>query len=234
MTFAGLGLPPALDQQGEFLVAADDCRHFARVSGCEPAFERTLAEHREDGSRLGDALEGLGSQVAQHEQVAREVPGRIGDNDHARLGDTLQPSCEIGRLAHDGVALPRAFADQVAHHDHAGSDADAGLQILRRGRRRCRTRHTRLQPRGRGRDGQCRAHRTLGVVFMRSRPAEIGEHAVAEELRDMALEARDLAGHCVLVRANQLAHVFRVELGGQRRRADQVDKHHGELAAFGG
>ncbi len=33
----------------------------------------------------------------------------------------------------------------------------------------------------------------LGIVLMRLRPAETGEHAVAHELGDMALEAQGLA-----------------------------------------
>ena len=42
-------------------------------------------------------------------------------------------------------------------------------------------------------------NRPLGLVLMRLRPAEIGQHAVAHELRDVAVEARDLAGNRVLV-----------------------------------
>ena len=41
---------------------------------------------------------------------------------------------------------------------------------------------------GRG-DCQPRPHRPLGLVLMRPRPAEIGQHAVAHELGDVALEA---------------------------------------------
>ena len=123
------------------------------------------------------------------------------------------------------MALHRAFGDEIAHHDHAGGDADARLQMLRGGG---------LQARRGGGDGERGTHRALGLVFVRLRPAEVGEHAIAEELRDMALKARNLARHRVLKATDQLTQIFRIELGGQRRRADQIDEHHGELAALGG
>lgn len=50
----------------------------------------------------------------------------------------------------------------------------------------------------------------------------------------MTLESCDLPRNGVLVRADQLTHVFRVELGRQRGRANQIDEHHRELAPLGG
>ena len=82
-------------------------------------------------------------------------------------------------------------------------------------------------------DRQAGAHRALGVVLVRPRPAEIGQHAVAHELGDVALEARDLARDRVLVGADELAHLLGVEPAGERGRADQVDEHHRELPALG-
>jgi hypothetical protein len=64
-------------------------------------------------------------------------------------------------------------------------------------------------------------------------PAEVGEHAVAKELRHVALVADDLARDRVLVGAQDLAHLLGVEAGGERGRADHVDEHHRELAALG-
>ena len=73
----------------------------------------------------------------------------------------------------------------------------------------------------------------LGLVLVRPRPAEVGQHAVAHELGDVALEPGDLAGDGVLVGADDLAHLLRVEPGRERGRADQVDEHDRELAALG-
>ena len=46
---------------------------------------------------------------------------------------------------------------------------------------------------------------------MRARKAEIGEHAVAHELRDEAVVARDRAATGVLIGADNLAHVLGIE-----------------------
>ena len=72
---------------------------------------------------------------------------------------------------------------------------------------------------------------TLRVVFMRTRPAEIGEHTIAEKLGDMPLEACNLGGDRLLVAVYQLAQLLGVELRRERRRSDEIDEHDGELTA---
>ena len=64
---------------------------------------------------------------------------------------------------------------------------------------------------------------------MRLRPAEIGQHAVAHELGDVALKAQGLAGHGILVDTNGRAHLLGVERRRQRGRAHKIDEHHGQL-----
>ena len=86
-----------------------------------------------------------------------------------------------------------------------------------------------VRPAGRGCGGETCANRALGVVLVRLRPAEIGEHAVAHQLGDSALVAGDLARHRLLVGENDLAHVLRVEPLRQLGRADEIDEHDGEL-----
>ena len=78
-------------------------------------------------------------------------------------------------------------------------------------------------------ESEGRPHRSLGVVLMRLRPAEIGQHAVAHELCDMALEAQGLAGHGILVDANGRAHLLGIERRRQPCRAHKIDEHHGQL-----
>ena len=73
----------------------------------------------------------------------------------------------------------------------------------------------------------------IGLVLVGGRPSEVGEHAVAHELGDVALVTQDLARDCVLVGAQELARLLGVETCGERRRADQVDEHHRELPPFG-
>ena len=82
-------------------------------------------------------------------------------------------------------------------------------------------------------DRQAGADRPLGLVLVRPRPAEIGQHAVAHELGHVPVEPSDLGGHGGLVGLDDLAHLLRVEPGGERGRADQVDEHDRELAPLG-
>jgi hypothetical protein len=77
------------------------------------------------------------------------------------------------------------------------------------------------------------AHRPLGIVLMRLRIAEIDQDAVAHVLGDKAGEAADRVGDGAVVVADQLAQILGVMTGRQRRRADQIAEHHGQLPAFG-
>ena len=49
---------------------------------------------------------------------------------------------------------------------------------------------------------------------------------------DEAVVARDRARTGVLIGADDLAHILGIEPGRQRRRADEVAEHHGQLATF--
>ena len=75
--------------------------------------------------------------------------------------------------------------------------------------------------------------RPLGLVLVRLRPAEIGEHAVAHVLGDVTRPALDHLGAAFLIGADHLAHVLGIEPRRQRGRADQIAEHHRQLAALG-
>ena len=146
----------------------------------------------------------------------------LGDHDLAGPGLRLQTRGEVRRLAHDRLFLRGSRADEVAHHDQSCRDADPA------GERRAVAR----QRRHGFADCQSSAHGSLGLVLMRPRPAEIGEHPVPHEFGDVTVEARDFACYRVLEGAKQLPHLLRVEPAGERRRSDEIDEHHCELPAF--
>jgi len=81
--------------------------------------------------------------------------------------------------------------------------------------------------------GEARAQRPLGVVVVRLRVAEVGEDAVAQVLRDVALVAADRLAASVVVAAHHLAELLDVDLLGQRRRRDEVAEHDRQLTPFG-
>ena len=90
-----------------------------------------------------------------------------------------------------------------------------------------------IQLRHRIDDIETRPHRTLGLVLMGARVAEIDEDAVAHVLRDKAVVAPDRGTAPALKRRDHIAQIFGVHPGGECGRSHQVAKHHGQLAALG-
>ncbi len=82
-------------------------------------------------------------------------------------------------------------------------------------------------------DAEARVHRPPGVILVRLGIAEIDEQPVADVLGDVAVEAADCFGAGFLGGTQHLAQVFRIQLLGERRRADQVAEHHRQLATLG-
>ena len=76
------------------------------------------------------------------------------------------------------------------------------------------------------------AHRPLGVVLVRLRPAEVGEHAVAQVFCNVAVEAADHLRARRLVRAHDFTQVLGVEPRRQRGRPNEIAEQHRQLAAL--
>ena len=172
-----------------------------------------------------EPLQRLPSQGRQIEGRLDELLRAVGDDDLSRLRQVLQARGNVGRGADHRGFLRGALADQASHHHQPGGDAGA------RGQRLAIAGPQLADGGDRGHGG---ANRPLGLVLMSLRPAEIGQHAVTHELRDVTVEARDLAGNRILVAPDDLAHLFRIALRGQRRRTDEVDEQYRQLAALGG
>jgi hypothetical protein len=64
------------------------------------------------------------------------------------------------------------------------------------------------------------------------RISEIDQNPVAHVFRDEAVEGADHFGGALMIGGDDLAQVFRIESRRQRRRADQIAEHHGELPPF--
>ena len=177
LAFAALGFGPAPQQQLEFFFPPDQRGQAGRVQRLEAAFRGTRPQRRPGPRRPGDALEVLRPEVLKLEQIAEQPARALGDDDHVRFGDRLQPRREIRRLADDAALLRLPRSDEVADDDQPGRDPDPHAQ--RRARRGDELRR-RLDDREPG------LHGALGVVFVRLRIAEIGEHAVAHVFGDEA------------------------------------------------
>ena len=179
---------------------------------------------RQADERLGKALEALRAEISQLEQPAHQPARRLADHHAARRRERLQPRREVRRLADHRLLLGRALADQLADHHQAGRDADPRRQRLAAGVAElpdC------LDDRKPG------AHRPLGLVLVRLRPAEIGQHAIAHVLGDMPVPALDHLGCSALVGADHRAHVLGIEPRRQLGRAHQIAEQHRQLPPLG-
>ena len=157
---------------------------------------------------MGEALEPGRAELAQLEHLAQEPARAVRDHHGAGRGRLLQPRRQVRGLADHRLLAGRALADEVAHDHEAGRDADPRRERLpgRRG-----------EPADGLGDRQARPHGALGLVLVRPGPAEVGQHAVAHQLGDVPVEARDLARDRVLVGAQDLAHLLRVEAAARAR-----------------
>ena len=122
------------------------------------------------------------AEIPKFEQIAEKPARALGDDDHVRFGHRLQARRQVWRLADDSALLRLARSDQLADNNEAGRDADADLQGNAAA---C------LQLRHRLDERQPRLYRAFGVMFVRLRIAEIGEHPVAHILGDEPAGLRD-------------------------------------------
>ena len=168
-----------------------------RVQRLEAALGRALAERR------AQARTGSAKPLSDRRRRGRASSNRPPRSRRVPSAMTTAPgsASACSRAARFGVSpttaslARRALADQVADHDQPGRDPDPGGERARpsgaASRPRPRRRRARRGPPARPSSSCARG------------PAEVGQHAVAHELGDVALEARDLAGDGVLVGAER-------------------------------
>ncbi len=127
-------------------------------------------------------------------------------------------------VAGDAVLTSGAFARFTADDHQAGRDPDATLQ---------RPLGMVLQALDRVDDLEAAANGGFSGVFTGVRPAEVGEHPIAEIFGDPASGRRDLVRHELLVAGQQFTQHLRIDFHRHAGRADEVDEHDRDLTAFG-
>jgi hypothetical protein len=163
-----------------------------------------------------------------HEVALDEIPGGVADDHGLGRGDRLQARGDVRSLAHDRHPLPRLAHAHLAGDHHPGVNADAdterepvlgaqlGVELLQF-----------LEHR------QAGVHGALGAVLARVGVAKVDDDPVAGVAGRVAVEAIGGARAHLLITAEDLAEVLRVERLGQRRGADDVAEHHRHVAAVG-
>ena len=80
---------------------------------------------------------------------------------------------------------------------------------------------------------QACAHGLLRIVLIRVGVTEIDKNTVTHATGDKAAEPGHDLGDALLVGADHFMKVFDIKMYGERRRADKIAEHHGEVATFG-
>ena len=193
---------PEVRKQRRLFAATHESSAVRCPRGCEACFGGCLAQHTPHGDGRGESLERSFAQALVLEAVAKQLIGARADENRIGLGQRLQASGEIWRLAGDRALSGGTRAEQIANDDDAGYDADACLERAAVGAfqlSQCID------------DRQAGADCMLRRIFIGLRIAEIGEHTIAHELRHEAVEPRYRPCADVLEAADVRARIFGVE-----------------------
>ena len=179
---------PGPQQQPHLLLAPDEgCRAPGPGRG-KPALDIPRRQDAPGRHRLGEPLQLIGPQILEVEVIAEHRARGRADDDLVRLRQCLQTRRQVRRLADDRGFRCGSFADLVADDHRPGGDADPHRELDPGRPADCG-----IQLRHRIDDIETRPHRTLGLVLMGARVAEIDQDAVAHVLRDKAVVMPDRA-----------------------------------------
>ena len=193
----------------------------------ESALHRPCSDNPPCVHRLRDTLHRVLAQVFVFELARFEIMGARRDNNRIRRCDSLQAGGNIRRLADHGALLGSAFSDNVTDHDRSRGNPYPyreldGFPGIGNCIDLCNCAHKL----------QSGVNRTLRVIFVRLRIAEVGEHTITHVAGHVPVVTFDGSLGSVLISAIYFPQLFGVELLGKLSRANQVAEHHGKLSAF--
>ena len=209
---------PAPHQHGDFFIPAYKRSEIALAQAAAAA---TRPNESKQCSRLWDPFEQMRAALFRHKQPG-DLPLHPPRYQYrARLGQRLHPRGNVGdvatnlaaRVEDGGTGLKADTGDEFWF-------ARSGVLAIEFGQGPL--------------DRQRRAGRALGVVLVRQRITEQAHKPVAELFRDMTAHFGDRGRSSVEIRADEIAPLFGVELGGDCRRPDQIAEHDDEITALAG
>src|SRR5215469_16357943 len=178
LSFALPGEALVVREKFDLVVAADHIDQTGGADRLEAALGMRGALDCPRRNWLGNALELMLAELAQMEHIAKQPLRGAGDNDCPWLGQGLESSRQVGRIAYDHMLARATLAPQPSNHNYPGCDANARREGFRR---------ERLKLRKRGHDVEPGPHRALRIIFVRMRIAKIGQDSVASQFCDKAV-----------------------------------------------
>ena len=180
------------------------------------------AEHLVGRHRLALSLHLEGARLAHLEEAADQPLRGGADEDRPGLGEGLKAGGEVRRVADGGVIHLEIVADG-AHHDGAGVDADAHLEVVLPS-----APAPFVEPDERPANGERGVHGALRGVLVGHRGAEQRHHPVARELVHDAVHPVDLGEGEGKILLEQLVVLLRIDSLGDGRGSDEVAEEHGD------
>ena len=119
LALAALGQLPAIEEDADFAVAADELREGLAARRIEATFHVAFARDAEHRHTVLKALELVGTEIFVLESMARQAAGIVRDDDLARL-QRPEGVRRDWRLARHMAAVERPASGKIAH-DHAAT-----------------------------------------------------------------------------------------------------------------
>ena len=155
-------------------------------------------------------------KIGQFKRLADQSTGRLCDDNLVSGGKCLQTRGQIGRATNRGDRLGSAGRDLAASDDQTGCDPNTHVQGDT-----CRGREPwqRFDQRKAGLDG------ALGVMLIRLRITEIGQHAVSRIIGDVAIVVFNDICAASVTSGCHLPEVVQIEVGREHRQISHVASH---------
>src|SRR5262245_20015867 len=177
--------------------------------------------------RLLQALERSPAKRRIAERSAGQLVSARADHDTVLTGESLQAGSDMCRAAEHFPPIG-GLAGHAADDDHPGVNPDAYAQA-----NEATVRQQKLVFLDRRGNGQRGADRAFRIIFMGLRDAKKCEQPVTNHSGDMTAVVANLLVADIAVSSDNREELLGIDPLTQGRRADDVDKCHGELPAFG-
>ena len=192
-------------------------------AGGETARRLVFFKDPPDRDRPTRSLELGELNASQLENIADEPARLVGYQDIVRTRLGLDMRRQIRRFPDHRFFLGQRTHSGLADHDKARGDSDPNPQL-------------RLAPAAdapdRPKNSERRMDRPLRAVFVRARIAEQRHDAIADIVRDQAIELLDRAGTAVVITPRDLVQFFRIERLCELGRTDKIAEQHRQMTAF--
>jgi hypothetical protein len=195
------------------VITTEDWHGRIGLARLEAARDLADTEDAVCGNFAADAFQSSWTDRLQVEGRPQKTSRRFADQHCTRHGERLQSGCQVRSLTDNPPLLCLAGAGQIADDDEPGADPDANLKL---GSQAQLHRRDSFDQRQTGSD------RSLAIVLVRLRIAEISQYSIAHIFGDKSLETRHCLGHTSEVRTDYNAKILRIEARGQRGRVDEV------------